>query len=61
MPCVYLPGPAPAVTVANSKTKRTVILGLIFCCRKNRFLYYLFCAFFTNFLLDMKSALNKGF
>ncbi len=24
MPCVYLPGPAPAVTVANSKFRTTI-------------------------------------
>jgi hypothetical protein len=25
MPCVYLPGPAPAVTVANTKNKSTLL------------------------------------
>ncbi len=27
MPCVYLPGPAPAVTVANSHTQNKVFHG----------------------------------
>ncbi len=28
MPCVYLPGPAPAVTVANKKISKTSALRL---------------------------------
>jgi hypothetical protein len=52
MPCVYLPGPAPAVTVANNKDNYNVcsvlhsnIVHVLFECRDN---FKKFCEFERN-------------